>query len=101
MYSRAQRCYTSGVIAKSKAKALAGAQRDYEGARDRMWVDRIGAGLAYRRALREIDERVHEARSRRDRAVVEAVEAGGSYREVAGALGLSHSRVQQIVGKVR
>ncbi len=89
------------MIEKQRAKELAGAQRDYAGARDRMWVDRIGAGLAYRRSLREIEEKVHGAREERDSAVLEAVEAGGSYREVAKALGLSHSRVQQIVGSAR
>jgi DNA invertase Pin-like site-specific DNA recombinase len=85
------------VIAASRSENLANAQRAYDEGRDRVWIDRIGAGLAYRRALREIDDGVRAVRERRDAAVVEAVEAGGSYREVARALGLSHGRVQQIV----
>ena len=89
------------MIAERDSERLAGLQRDYEGVRDRVWVERIGAGLAYRRALREIEEGVRSAREQRDRAVVAAVEAGGSYREVARAIGLSHSRVQQIVGAAR
>lgn len=89
------------MVTDPDADRLAGLQRDYEGARDRVWVDRIGAGLAYRRSLREIEERVRAAREERDRAVVAAVEAGGSYREVARALHLSHSRIQQIVGGTR
>jgi DNA invertase Pin-like site-specific DNA recombinase len=81
------------------AKRLAALQDQFEQARDGVWVDRIGAGLTYRRALREIDEKVDEARRTRDAAVLAAVEAGGSYRQVAKALGLSHSRVQQIVNQ--
>ncbi len=80
---------------------LAEAQRRYESARERVWLDRIGAGLAYRRALREIKESVEAARVARDRSVVDAVRAGGSYRSVARAAGLSHSRVQQIVNARR
>ena len=88
-------------VAEDRAERLAAAQRDFEGARGRVWIDRIGAGLAYRRALREIDDGVRAAREKRDAAVLEAVAAGGSYREVARALGLSHGRVQQIVGASR
>ena len=36
-------------------------------------------------------------RLQRDELVRKAVEAGASYREVARVLGLSHSRIQQIV----
>jgi DNA-binding NarL/FixJ family response regulator len=88
-------------LAEPQADRLLLLQQAFEGARDRVWMDRIGAGLAYRRALREIDDGVRAARDERDRAVLDAVEAGGSYRGVARALGLSHSRVQQIVGAVR
>jgi DNA-binding NarL/FixJ family response regulator len=89
------------MIAERDSERLEKLQQDYEATRDRVWVDRIGVGLAYRRSLREIEERVRGAREERDRAVVAAVEAGGSYREVARALHLSHSRVQQIVGAAR
>lgn len=89
------------MIAEGDSRKLEDLQRAYEGKRDRAWVERIGAGLAYRRALREIEERVRGAREERDRAVVAAVEAGGSYREVGRAMRLSHSRVQQIVGAAR
>ena len=54
-------------------------------------------GLDYRRAMRQIDEDVTRVRLERDRLVREAVSAGASYREVARELGLSHSRIQQIV----
>ncbi len=88
-------------IAEDRAEQLLELQRDFEQTRDRVWVDRIGAGIAYRQALREIDQRVDLTRRARDTAVVDAVEAGGSYREVGRALGLSHSRVQQIVNAAR
>ncbi|MGA8218417.1 MAG: hypothetical protein WB771_07610, partial [Solirubrobacterales bacterium] len=65
--------------------------------RGRVWVERVRVGLEYRRAMRRIDEDVAGVRLERDRLIREAVAAGGSYREVAGALGLSHSRIQQIV----
>lgn len=89
------------TVLEGDAKRLDQLQRDFEEARERIWLDRIGAGLAYRRALREIEDKVVKARRARDEAVLDAVAAGGSYREVAGALGLSHSRVQQIVGAAR
>ncbi len=89
------------MIAPERAERLDQLQRGFEKTRERVWIERVGAGLAYRRALREIDEAVRDARIRRDGAVLDAVGAGGSYREVARALGLSHSRVQQIVGEAR
>jgi hypothetical protein len=89
------------VITATRSQHLAAAQRGYADGRDRVWIDRVGAGLAYRRALREIDDGVRAAREKRDAAVREAVEAGGSYREVARALSLSHGRVQQIVNAHR
>ena len=54
-------------------------------------------GLEYRRAMRRIDEDTARVRLERDRLVRETVAAGASYREVARVLGLSHSRIQQIV----
>ncbi len=47
--------------------------------------------------MRKIDEDVARVRLERDRLVRAAVKKGASYRQVAAALGLSHSRVQQIV----
>jgi DNA invertase Pin-like site-specific DNA recombinase len=88
-------------VPEDHAERLHSLQRQFEQTRDGVWVDRIGAGLAYRNSLRKIDEKVEESRRERDAAVVAAVEAGGSYREVAKALGLSHSRVQQIIGAAR
>ena len=76
---------------------LRAAQRDFARARSRVWLDRVRVGLDYRRAMREIDESVTRVRLERDRRVRQAVSGGASYREVARALGLSHSRVQQIV----
>jgi hypothetical protein len=77
--------------------AVREAQLAFERARSRAWLDRVRVGLEYRRALREVEDGVARARAERDRRVREAVEAGASYRRVARELGLSHSRVQQIV----
>lgn len=74
------------------------AHLEFDRARRRIWIERVRAGLEYRRAMRQIDEQVAGARLKRDRLIREAVGAGASYREVARALGLSHSRIQQIVG---
>ena len=73
--------------------------RDFERFRDRVWLERVRVGLEYRRAIREIEERVASARLERDSRVREAVAGGASYREVAKAIGLSHSRIQQIVNE--
>lgn len=89
------------MIDENQAAALRSAHRDFERARDRLWLDRIKVGLEYRRAIRELDESVARVRLERDERVRRAVADGGSYREVAAALGLSHSRVQQIVNEGR
>ena len=81
------------------AAAIRDAHQGFERARSRVWLERIRVGLEYRRGLREIEEGVAAARRERDRRVCEAVAAGSSYREVARAVGLSHSRVQQIVNE--
>ena len=73
------------------------AHRGFERARERVWLERVRVGIEYRRAMREVDESVTRMRAARDERVRRAVAAGASYREVARALGLSHSRVQQIV----
>jgi hypothetical protein len=85
------------MIARADADRLKQAHRDFERARGRVWVDQVRVGLEYRRAMRKIEEDVARVRLERDRLIREAVAAGGSYREVARALGLSHSRIQQIV----
>lgn len=46
--------------------------------------------------LRIAGHKVQEWTARRDRLVKEAVEAGGSYREVGAAVGLSHTAVKFI-----
>jgi len=79
------------------AAHLRAAHREFERARDRIWLERVRAGLEYRRAMRQIEERIAGVRLERDRRVREAVAGGASYREVAKAIGLSHSRIQQIV----
>jgi hypothetical protein len=86
------------MIAETEAERLRKAHAAFERARGRAWVERVRVGLEHRRAMRRIDEDVARVRLERDRLIREAVAAGGSYREVAGALGLSHSRIQQIVG---
>jgi hypothetical protein len=85
------------VIPEVQAQRLQQAHREFERARGRVWVERVRVGLEHRRAMRKIEEDVARVRLERDRMIREAVAAGGSYREVARALGLSHSRIQQIV----
>jgi 2-keto-4-pentenoate hydratase len=85
------------MLAEKAAGELRLAHRQFERARDRAWLDRVRVGLEYRRAMREVDERLADVRSVRDKLVREAVAGGASYREVGRAIGLSHSRIQQIV----
>jgi DNA invertase Pin-like site-specific DNA recombinase len=85
------------MIAEAEAERLRRAHADFDRIRGRIWVERVRAGLDHRRALRQIDENVARVRLERDGLVRKAVSAGASYREVARALGLSHSRIQQIV----
>jgi hypothetical protein len=85
------------MIAEMEAARLRKAHADFDRVRSRVWVERVRVGIDYRRAMRQIDEDVTRARLVRDRLVRQAVAAGASYREVARALGLSHSRIQQIV----
>jgi hypothetical protein len=89
------------VISERDARQLSAAHRQFERARGRVWLARVRVGLEYRRAMRAIDDEVARVRSERDRLVREAVEGGSSYREVARSIGLSHSRVQQIVNAGR
>jgi DNA-directed RNA polymerase specialized sigma24 family protein len=93
--------YTKGVLTEKGAGELLAEHRGYESARDRVWLERIRVGLEYRRAMREVDESVYRRRESRDQAIRAAVAGGASYREVARALGLSHSRIQQIVNAAR
>jgi hypothetical protein len=85
------------MLADESADALREAHEGFERARGRMWLERIRVGLEYRRGLRKIEEGVARVRRERDERIREAVAAGASYREVGRALGLSHSRIQQIV----
>ena len=87
------------MIGETETAELRAAHRDFERTRDRVWLERVRVGLEYRRAMREVEDRVAKVRLDRDRRIRQAVAAGGSYREVARALGLSHSRVQQIVNQ--
>lgn len=48
------------------------------------------------KALRKAGRLVARSTEERDRLVKEAVEAGGSYREVGEAVGLSHTAVKFI-----
>ena len=85
------------MISEAKAKRLRKAHAEFERVRGRVWVERVRVGLEHRRAMRRIDDDVARVRLERDRLVRDAVSAGASYREVARSLGLSHSRIQQIV----
>lgn len=85
------------MIDEADAKRLRDAHSVFQRARGRVWIERVRVGLEYRRAMRKIDEDVARVRLERDRLVRKAVQKGASYRQVAAALGLSHSRIQQIV----
>lgn len=85
------------MLSDETAAQLAEAHEGFEQARGRAWLQRVRVGLEYRRGMRAIEEAVAKARLARDQCVREAVAAGASYREVGRALGLSHSRIQQIV----
>lgn len=85
------------MLSDQSAEAIRKAHDGFETARGRVWLDRIRVGLEYRRGLREIEEGVARVRQERDSRIREAVAGGASYREVGRALGLSHSRIQQIV----
>ena len=85
------------MLSEHSAEAIREAHDGFERARGRVWLERIRVGLEYRRGLREIEEDVARVRRERDARIREAVAGGASYREVGKALGLSHSRIQQIV----
>jgi hypothetical protein len=85
------------VIHELEAERLRKAHSNFEQARNRVWIEKVRVGLEYRRAMRQVDEEVTRVRLVRDRLIRQAVKAGSSYREVARELGLSHSRIQQIV----
>jgi hypothetical protein len=85
------------MIAEMEMERLRKSHADFQRARSRAWVERVRVGIDHRRAMRQIDEGVTQARMVRDRLIRQSVAAGASYREVARALGLSHSRIQQIV----
>jgi hypothetical protein len=85
------------MIAEMEAARLRKAHTDFERARSRVWIERVRVGLEYRRATRQIEDEVTRIRMVRDRLVRQSVAAGASYREVGRTLGLSHSRIQQIV----
>lgn len=87
------------MLDESAVAELRRAHGEFERARGRMWLDRVRVGLEYRRAMRRVEEGVTSVRLERDRRIREAVGAGASYREVGRALGLSHSRIQQIVNE--
>jgi hypothetical protein len=85
------------MLAEATAQRIRDAHEGFERARSRVWLQRVRAGLEYRRAMRQIDEGVARERIERDRLIRKASSAGASYRELGRALGLSHSRIQQIV----
>lgn len=89
------------MLADSAADQIRRAHEGFESARSRVWLQRVRAGLDYRRAMREIDEGVARERLERDRLIRDACASGASYRELGRALGLSHSRIQQIVNAGR
>lgn len=85
------------MLPPDDAAEIRSAHERFERARSRVWLERIRAGLEYRRSLREIEEGVAGVRRDRDERIRRAAAAGASYRELGRALGLSHSRIQQIV----
>jgi hypothetical protein len=89
------------MIAPQVEEQLRHAHGGFERERSRVWVERVRVGLEYRRGMRAIEEGVARKRMERDALIRAAVGGGASYREVGRALGLSHSRVQQIVNEGR
>jgi len=89
------------VLPDLTAEGLKQAHSEFERVRGRVWLERVRVGLEYRRGMREIEENVARARVERDELIRKAVDAGASYREVGRALGLSHSRIQQVVNEGR
>ncbi|CAN5461691.1 hypothetical protein BH20ACT15_BH20ACT15_08560 [soil metagenome] len=85
------------MLSEEEAAAARDAQEGFDRARSRVWIERVRVGLEYRRGMRKIEEDVARARIERDSRIREAAAVGASYRELARALGLSHSRIQQIV----
>ena len=51
------------------------------------------------RSLRRAERRVRDANEHREQTIRDAVEAGGSYREVAALAGVSHQTVANIVNR--
>ena len=87
------------MLADQAAQRLRKAHSEFERVRGRVWLERVRVGLEYRRGMRQIEENVARARFERDDLIRRAVDGGASYREVGGALGLSHSRIQQVVNE--
>ena len=87
------------MLSDEAAATVREGQDGFERARGRVWIERVRVGLDYRRGMRKIDEGVAAARLERDARIREAAAGGASYRELAAALGLSHSRIQQIVNR--
>jgi hypothetical protein len=85
------------MLTDEAAATVREAQDGFEAARSRIWIERVRVGLEYRRGMRKIEEDVAAARLERDTRIREAAAGGASYRELGAALGLSHSRIQQIV----
>lgn len=52
-------------------------------------------------SLRSLYERSIAARREYERAVMEAVDAGRSLRDVAAEVGVSHGAIQQLVARLR
>jgi hypothetical protein len=57
--------------------------------------------MGFEEQLRRAAKQLEDAQERRDRLIVKASEAGMSRRQVAAAVGLNFSRVQQIVKERR
>ena len=89
------------MLADQEAERLRDAHEQFERVRGRVWLERVRVGLEYRRGMRKIEENVSRARVERDNMIRRIVEDGASYREVGRALGLSHSRIQQVVNEGR
>jgi DNA-binding CsgD family transcriptional regulator len=69
--------------------------------RERAEADLAKAGKAWWKTRYELERKLHEGETRRDRAILKAISSGMSYQRAAELVGISKQRVGQIVQAAR